>query len=817
MPIAEISVKGVRGIRKEITIPLNGGSLLIHGDNGTGKSSIEKALRWALLGTEAPTNAEPFSDEGSFRRHVLEPVESPGIRVTLMKAGFVEVSLDSVSADDPGRAFKNACVKGNPFLRRSEILTFLLARPADRFTYLESFLDLTEIDEIANKYRDAVERCESRLNKSRSQVEGALRSFSDRLPSTVRAKVTNWTDLESSCLRYGAEISVLEAKENCEWEDLVTAGRRAKELSEGDQLEKSRSNLTETENLVKEFESRHLSKPLPQIEDLYEQREQLKESTVDAPISELLSHARHHLEEASVKVCPVCRNTIDPEQILTELISRLQSLESYQESEKKVRSALTMWRSGLSLFATTCAKMKANLKIDDFSQLAGLPTIPPGLDLLDDVDQTEDAKLLAQILAISSAKIFNWMSAVMSATTAKIKKELDALPASSSLADLRVFAALMEDMETKRDSVLKLEDEVKTLSLRTEIAKKISEALRRARQDVARDTLDRISTTVAEYYEMIHPPEEPHEATGPPSVKIQRHAKGTAFVQGKFAGRQVSDPKWVYSDGHLDTLGICVFLALRRYRGDRTGDSRLMVLDDVILSIDLPHARRIINLLKEKFKDHQIIILTHNGLFAHWCSKLLPGLKRITINAWTLEEGPRLGEYLSAIQRVEESLQDDPPKQIALELMALMDEWLAECRYAYSLAVPAKPGEQYTITEIWEPFSGTLTKMSRKLNSDFGGVTAVLADLRDLPAIRNALPAHENEFAKEFPRTTMVEIATKCLNLVRGLYCGECCTFAVPIPHRFDPSIIHCDCHTIQYVKSSPKSSAKAMDVPTTE
>ncbi len=23
--------------------------------------------------------------------------------------------------------------------------------------------------------------------------------------------------------------------------------------------------------------------------------------------------------------------------------------------------------------------------------------------------------------------------------------------------------------------------------------------------------------------------------------------------------------------------------------------------------------------------------------------------------------------------------------------------WLAECRYAYSLAVPAKPGEQYTI------------------------------------------------------------------------------------------------------------------------
>ncbi|MGB6066418.1 MAG: AAA family ATPase [Desulfomonilaceae bacterium] len=807
MPIDEISVKGVRGIRKEITVALNGKSLLIHGDNGTGKSSIEKALRWALLGTEAPTDAEPFSDEGSYRRHVLEPVESPGIKVTLTKSGFLEVSADSLSADDAGTAFQRACVKGNPFLRRSEILNFLLARPVDRFTYLEAFLDLTDIDEIAKKYRDAVDRCESGLTSSRNQLESSLRSFSDRLPQLFRSKASRWGDLEGSCLRYGSEISVLDARENGGWNDLETAGKRARGLSEGDQLEKNRSSLTEIGNLVREFEERHLSKVLPNIEDLHRQCEQQKESTVDAPIADLLSHARLHLEASTAGVCPVCLNGIDREQVLEQLISRLQKLKSYQEAEKRVRSALATWRNALSQFTSICSKVKENFKLNNFSQLVKSQSIPPGLDLLADVDQTENVRLLAQILAIGSDKMLDWMKAVTNATSAKVKNELDALPASSSLGDLRVFASLMEDMGEKRDSLLKLENEATRLAMRTEIAKKISEALRRARQDVARDTLELISSTVAEYYEIIHPPDEPHEATGPPSVKIQRHAKGTAFVQGKFAGREVSDPKWVYSDGHLDTLGICVFLALRRYRGDLCGDSRLMVLDDVILSIDLPHARRIINLLKDKFKDHQIIILTHNGLFAYWCSRLLPGLKRITINAWTLEDGPRLGEYLSAMRLVEESLLDAPPKQIALQLMALMDEWLAECRYAYSLSVPAKPGEQYTISEIWEPFSGTLKKMGRQLNSDFGGVTALLDTLRDLPAIRNALPAHENEFAKEFPRTTMVEIATKCLDLVRGLYCGECCTFAVPIPHRFDPSIIHCDCHTIQYVKSSPGTS----------
>lgn len=805
MPIAEIQVKGVRGIRKELTISPHGKSLLIQGDNGTGKSSIEKSLRWALLGTEVPMATESFADEASFRRHVLEPVDSPRVKVTLKGEGSIEVTPNAVTADVQGSAFRNACIKGNPFLRRSEILSFLLSRPVDRFTYLETFLDLATIDEIAAKYGTEVDRCEFEIGNLRNKLESSLHSFAGRLPQAIRPEAAKWADLEASFIKYAIDLSFLDANQSSQWCDLKLAGQKAKVLSEGDQLEKTKATLTEMKNGIEEFLTLHLSKDLPDIGELYKETESLKESTVDAPISDLLMHVRRHLDTSPSEVCPVCRNTIDRQRVLDDLARRLSSLESYQTAERQVRSALGAWRAALAQFVSTCQKITASLRLERIAYLDVSLKMPPGFELFDGVDkETDNAKVLAQILAVGPEQIVGWMTAVAKASMDRVQKELSALPATSRLADLRVFAFVVEDADEKREAMLALETELHDLTTRKSIAVEIAEALRRARQDVARDTMGSISTTVAAYYEHIHPSGEPYEATGAPSLKIQRHGKGTAFVEGKFAGRDIPDPKWVYSDGHLDTVGICVFLALRRFRGDQAGDSRLLILDDVILSIDLPHARRLINLLRDKFSDHQIIILTHNGLFAHWCGNLLPGIQRMTINTWTLQEGPRLGEYVSAMGLVEKSLADQTAKGIAIQVMTLMDEWLAECRYAYSLAVPAKWGEQYTLTEIWEPFTSTIKKIGHQLSSDLGGAVNLADELRDLPAVRNSLAAHENAFAREFPRTTMVDIANKCLALVRSLYCTECRSFAMPVPHRFDPAIVHCDGYHIQYVRHSP-------------
>ena len=224
-----------------------------------------------------------------------------------------------------------------------------------------------------------------------------------------------------------------------------------------------------------------------------------------------------------------------------------------------------------------------------------------------------------------------------------------------------------------------------------------------------------------------------------------------------------------------------------------------------MLSIDLGHARRLIDLLQSEFSDHQLFIFTHNGLFAAWCHGMMHDLRRVQIMGWSLETGPRLGDYVIAYDKLRDSTASGTAKDIALRLMEFMDEWTAQARLAYSLPVPARHGEQYHLADIWNPFAKRIRQMAKALKSDLGGATQVLEALRDLPRIRNMKSAHENEFAKEFPRKVMVDIASAAMALVDALYCKQCRSFVVPVPNADAPSIAHCRKHHIQYVKEPPK------------
>jgi len=229
----------------------------------------------------------------------------------------------------------------------------------------------------------------------------------------------------------------------------------------------------------------------------------------------------------------------------------------------------------------------------------------------------------------------------------------------------------------------------------------------------------------------------------------------------------------------------------------------------VVLSVDLGHARRLIHLLRDEFKDHQLLIFTHNGLFARWCLGLMSGLKKLDVVGWTLEGGPRISDYCSCIDRLRKRMEDAPPKEIAMNLMWMMDEWLAESRFVFSLSVPAKLGEEYTLTEIWEPFGKVMRDFSKQFGDELIGVSQLMDSLRDLPRIRNSLAAHENDFAQEFPRKTIAEIAQSAITLIESLYCLKCHTFASPIPNRHQPQLMTCRCEALRYIKPAkpPKES----------
>jgi hypothetical protein len=103
------------------------------------------------------------------------------------------------------------------------------------------------------------------------------------------------------------------------------------------------------------------------------------------------------------------------------------------------------------------------------------------------------------------------------------------------------------------------------------------------------------------------------------------------------------DPRAYASEAHLDTLGLCIFLAFAK--GFLAGFP-LLVLDDVLTTVDASHRLRVAELLVDEFPSTQLLVTTHDAIwFEEFRALARAGGSEgrfgfYTITSWTKESGP---------------------------------------------------------------------------------------------------------------------------------------------------------------------------------
>lgn len=810
MPIDRIRIQAVRGIRKELTLELGGGSLVLRGDNGTGKSSIVAGLLWGLRGEQAPSGSAKAGTEEAYRANVLDGWSAAQVSIDLKGGGSLKVTPTKLDADEKGAALRDKCERSSPFLLRRQLLRFLDDRPVDRFHYLEGFLDLETADQTREVLQSRSRQYEGTAETHRSTLSQHLTLVLSALPADLRPSAPTWTPVVDALVTWAARLNVPSASRS--WADVVALGARLAPLLKGENLARARLTL---ENARSRWEE--IGSPPSDPADYLLKLQAALVNAVDADLSTLLAEAaKHFAAHTNAASCPVCRQGIDAS-VVQEVQLRLTGLKELQAAREDLAATGTSWKKFWNSLQVAVRAYGDARKIQFSEEDSQAPQGPVGMsDLALQVGADKFAETVARIGAV---KISAWAVEIDAHARRWIENELAGLPAEDNTDEIRSLIQAIEYAQKVEFPVALAESSATDDDARGRRFKLVAEAIRSARQDVARELLDEISTLVGEFYTFVHPVDADDEVTGAPEIEVQRRAGGTAHLRGKFDKKDVDDPRWVYSDGHLDTVGICVFLALRRFRADRDkqGDPRLMILDDIVLSVDLAHGRRLLDLLRGRFADHQVLIFTHNGLFCDWCAQRLPTYKRKVISRWTLDTGPQLGEYLSSLEYIEQQIAESTsPKLLAQAVMNLMDEWLADARFAYSLPVQAKRGEEYTLTEIWEPFCKRLASIEKALKAPLGRLTRLLDELQDLPKMRNRLAAHETEFAHEYPLSAVRDTAKRAVELVRLLYCPECTNFAIPIPNPQSPDLVRCDqkCDRIRYDRPSKQIKSSSSTEP---
>ena len=195
-------------------------------------------------------------------------------------------------------------------------------------------------------------------------------------------------------------------------------------------------------------------------------------------------------------------------------------------------------------------------------------------------------------------------------------------------------------------------------------ARMLHDAFLEERDAALQQLYDDVSDRFVEFYQKLHD----HEGeTFQAALRPTSAGAGLDFSV-EFHGRGSYPPTAVHSEGHQDSMGLCLFLALAEKLEGAAPD--IIVLDDVWMSVDQGHREQVCALIQEFFADTQFFITTHDKT---WMTQLrmrsiVPRDNLLEFPSWSVETGPIVNAHQDMWDRIERHLEGDRVSEAALAL-----------------------------------------------------------------------------------------------------------------------------------------------------
>lgn len=641
-----LRVEAFRGI-PHATLDFGGGSLVLGGGNGTGKTAFVDALQFLYTGTVGTLAGVQGL---SLRQHA--PHVQASARDTQVSADYVDPtasvtrSLGGVSDVPPQLQTHLAAGAHLAFiLRRSQLQEFIHARPADRYRRMADLVGAEQLDRTQTSLRRARDELQSAvtgLQTQLAQVEQQLVQVPDPPEDTQLLATINQRLTEQKLERYQmASLEELERIRNDALREATSRGPDPRTLARVQLATILRRGLP--------------IRALRQALDTYRAQHRTAGRTDRDELLRLLQilrQGRDYLQHSRADRCPLCRQEIEVHDLLRSLVRRVADLEQVglrQQLLDQARDALDVALRDLAgaLPGIERAQREAGVAAGPTENLSmAVSMLRESLKRAAPVETGEMAGRLDQAVARWTEWAQHEVETLEAADGnappepgAEIQALLDVLQeAVTRRAEARRGRQERERLHALRDRVLAA---IGPKQRALDLADVAYSTFTRVKNDELQRVYNDLQADLVRLYDFLHP----GEGHGTVAIAMDPRKRGSSELRMDFYQRTDLDPRAFGSEGHLDSLGLCIFLAfVKRFNGDWP----LLVLDDVVASVDAAHKRRIATLLFQEFGDRQLFITTHDS---RWFGDLVKaqavagrsaGTRNIVIDAWSLETGPQL-------------------------------------------------------------------------------------------------------------------------------------------------------------------------------
>ena len=750
-----------RGVPGEMAVDFgNGESIVVYGDNGTGKSTIADALEWYFTG-----EIELLSHEG--RQHAVRYVGGESNGDTSVEVVTNGALGGRVTFPDERNIETFRTIRRETFLLRGRTLAdFINKTKTEKWKALVEILGLDAIENL----REDLQRARNELRKLAKAAEEDVRTYRRALASGS-ADVTHDTvlaNLQQICRMLSVDPpQSLEQVVDPSW---LTAAVGASAPG---------SEASDRESLLAEIKA--LSAPDFEPGAIQAWNDLVSSDRARLlPRASLVREAKRLFDTGAIDEghCPLCGQTMDHKSLARSIERALVEVMEASRDLERFRDPIAEQADDLEAARAKRLAIHTRARASDLG-LPALPDVPVG-GLRASVQALEPVEILPLTKALSELR--KWDRAAGTAA-----RKASAPAAGTRDTQLVMLTALCQQVNAWRLAEKRADRARRAVDL----AERVFDAYQKKQKEDVAELLTRISRRVAQIYSALHPGEDLDAVSVEPWT-----AKGIELAI-EFYGSRQRPPHGVLSESHLNSLAIALFLAMAESFNEQIG---FLVLDDVINSFDVEHRGRLAQLLADGFSAWQLIVLTHDQQFFEHLSRRAPSWRRLEFTSWSYASGPRTTQYETAgiLDHARERLASGDVHGAATKARRALEELLQEVCEALWAPLPFRRGQANDKREIGELFKGVRRTLKERAKPLLESVEPLFKNLEaDVGATLNvAVHGSRGRAGASEVAAALERIAT----LDKRWSCPECGT---RVWHRGTPEAGRCRCGQSAFPPSS--------------
>lgn len=697
--IKNITITGLRGVKKQIDINLNGKSILLYGDNGTGKSSITDAFEWFYYDRVNHLSSEEIGRDGkeALRNTYLEETESATIHIDFSTIALTsrkslnikrgKLVTENSNSEDAFIQYITKSQSENLLLRYQNLRDFVDYRKTDKLKYFSDiigFSEVTKVKDVINKSFNAI-KSEIKNGGYENQIQTQQATLLLNIGANIYSESQLFEKINELIKPLNTGIVIKQFSDIDVLIEKIKKPIDNKIIEKLNFLQKCSDLLTNTKKDIPIINNQYLQY-FNEFEKLFDDVETIKQKIFE----ELLNTGKHILSQKyySDNKCPLCLQNKEKQELISEIEDRLKVIEL---SKQKLIAFEKIQTDTKQLIDNKIKQIDLSLSeklIDDETHIELKKSIESIKSKLSVLILEINTKILAgkRIRAIDEIKLtdsdFNYIS-IVNEVILSIKETLK----KDNSSDIRVK---VEFAKNSFNQIKQLQAKLQKLNQQKDSIEIIYNAFAKKQKEGLESFLNNFSSKINEYYQFMNVDEAFDDLKIIP-IEDDDELKGIT-IQFKFNGKEVTPLQKYFSESHLNCYGLAFFLASVEAFNK---ENKFIILDDIISSFDTTHRKRFADLLFEKFNEFQIILLTHESEWYEYVRALAKnkGWLLNKIN-WNEEKGTHIEESPVDIrERIVNNIKNNIETNLGNDIRIYLEYFLKQVCYNLEVKVNYLPNE----------------------------------------------------------------------------------------------------------------------------